>query len=207
MLQLNNKLITCVSGTAPKVRTIKNLLTEGANINYNTKEGYTPLMLAAKGKHDRIVEYLLKQGANPFLKNHEHNSASELMSSNLSTYTILKDHELLYATMNNDLTTVIASINSGAWVNFQGAGDYTALMIAVEQNSIEMVEYLLLQGANLLLTRTDGQTVFQMTKDTAIIDLLETANNLNLDISENQVLTITPEKRKLHAQRRNHTLF
>jgi ankyrin repeat protein len=53
----------------PQARKLKALLNSGANIDYQDTEGYTALMLAADSQNDRIAEYLLKQGANPLLKN------------------------------------------------------------------------------------------------------------------------------------------
>ncbi|KTC84356.1 ankyrin repeat domain-containing protein [Legionella drozanskii] len=177
--------IDAVNTAFPKIRNLKKLLIEGANINFQTAEnGTTALMMAVEGHHDRIVEYLLAQGANPLLKNHGNKIASELISRHSTIYPILKDFELLFATMNNDLPTIKSIITDGALVNFQGMGGYTALMIAVEQNYQEIVEYFLHQGADLLITRTDGQTAFGLTTDSEILLLLEWAKNLSNEIQQ-----------------------
>lgn len=176
---LNNKLIKMVSNATPKVRPIKKILVEGANINHQTSKGETALMHATINQHTRIVEYLLKQGANPLLQNINNKIASELVPSCSYTYTILKNYELLFATRNNDLTRIKTLINSKGIIDFQEPNGYTALMIAVEQNQKDIISYLLSQGACLLLTRADGQGVFNLATDSETTSLLQ--NSLDLD--------------------------
>lgn len=181
--EYNNRLIDVAKSEYPTVRQFKKLLFKGANLNYQTAEhGYNALMFLVKAHHDRMVEYLLRQGANPLLKNHENKIASNLISPDSSIYPILKDFELLFATTDNDLSTVKLIIAEGALVNFQGIYGYTSLMIAVEQNLVEMVELLLAEGADLSLTCMDGQNVFDLVTDSHILCLLKEANNLGKGI-------------------------
>lgn len=56
---------------------------------------------------------------------------------------------------------------------------YTALLIAVEQSSIKIVELLLSLGADLTLTRQDGQSVFDLVTDESVFELLDNANVLD----------------------------
>lgn len=170
-------LLSYVDQFDAKVRGISKLLDTYADINYQDEEdGYTALMLAVNNQNDQIAEYLLNEGANPFLRNKVDKIASDLASRSSPLFTILKGYELLYAVFNIDLITIKALLKSGADINFTGLGGYTPLLIAVEQNSIEMVDFLLSQNADLTIIRKDGQSVFDLVTDEYILELLEKAN-------------------------------
>jgi ankyrin repeat protein len=139
-------------------------------------------MTAVKGQHDRIVEYLLKQGADPFVQDHENRIASELVSQHNTIYPIVKDFELLFAVLNNNLVTTETVIAEGALVNFRGVGGYTSLMVAAEQNYPEMVELLILHGADPTLTLANGQNAINLTADSRVFNLLEEAQNWGKEI-------------------------
>jgi ankyrin repeat protein len=53
------------------------LLKAGANINARTKDGASPLMLAAQSAKLRLVNFLLENGANPKLKDNKGQTAYE----------------------------------------------------------------------------------------------------------------------------------
>lgn len=196
---LNNKLINLASEVLPQVRPIKKLLAEGADINHQTMEGYTPLMCAAMKGVDRVVEYLLKQGANPLLINTDNKIASELILPHSSIYFILKNYELLFATINDDLSMVTSLIETGAMIDFQGTCGYSALMIAVIHNQIEIVEYLLSQGSNLLLTCENNQNAFELATNRTIKNILENRHNLQLSTDNN--------RKPLTVSEKNHSNF
>ena len=178
-IQSNTRLINAIDTLIPRVRDIKKLLTEGANINHKTINGHTPLMIASAKQHDRIVDYLLRQGADPLIKNKEHKIASELISSDASTYLILKDFELISAVLTDNVPAAKALISIGALVNTHGVYGYTPLMIAAEKNNAAMVDFLLLQGADPNLTLKNGQKAFDLTYDKTIHHLLQPEKNEN----------------------------
>jgi ankyrin repeat protein len=177
-----SELIEIAKSPFPKVRCIKKTLESGTDINFQNEQGYTALMYAVEEQHDRIVEYLLGQGADPLLKNHCCKIASDLVSPYSSLYPILKDFELLFATKNNELHAVKMIIEAGALVNFQGPKGYSALMIAVEQKSQALIEYLLSIGADLEQTQTEGRTVFDLVSDLEILNMLKNAITTNAPI-------------------------
>lgn len=173
---INQRLIETIQDLVPKIRFLKSVLTEGADINYQDIEnGFTPLMYAVKGQHDRIAEYLLRQGANPLIKNHENKIASLLISPTDTIYPTLKDFELLFAVLNNDLLIAETAIMDGALINFKGVDGSNGLMIAVEKNLEEMVEFLLIQGADPTVNHANGQNLFDLTTNETIRYLLEDA--------------------------------
>ncbi|HHF7349551.1 TPA: ankyrin repeat domain-containing protein [Legionella feeleii] len=178
---LNIRLFREARSVIPSVRQLKQLLVLGADINYqNAENGYTALMFAVAGFHDRIVEYLLQQGANPLIKNHNHKIASELIPSSCSVYPILKDYELLFATSFNEVATVKRILDEGALVNYQDADGNTPLMIAVKRNLVEMVELLFHQGADLSLVNKDGQNSFDLASGEKMVSLLNHLQGLDL---------------------------
>ena len=163
-----------------KAREIKKLLNRNADINYQAEDdGYTALMIAIDAQNDRIAEYLLNQGANPLIKNKNNEIASDLVSRGSPLFVIIKGYELLYTIFNVELTTIKSLLKAGADINFQGLGGYSPLLIAVEQSLVELVEFLLLNGADLTLTRKDGLGVFDLVSDESILELLNRENTID----------------------------
>ncbi|MBA2710759.1 MAG: ankyrin repeat domain-containing protein [Tatlockia sp.] len=143
-------LLDEISKDLPELSKIERYISEGADINYQSEEdGYTALMLAVDRDDEPLVNYLLQQGANPLIHNHHKEKASEIALSHSPIYQLLKNHELLAAAASHDIPTIQAALDSGADVNFQGQGGYTALIIAVEESCIEIVEFLIKQGADI----------------------------------------------------------
>ncbi|KTD26229.1 ankyrin repeat domain-containing protein [Legionella maceachernii] len=195
----NHKLIEIVTGIYPQVRPLKKILLEGADINYqDSAAGYTPLMFLVVNHHDRIAEYLLYQGANPLIKNYESKLASELISPIDTVFPMLKDFELLFAVLDNEFSAAENALAGGALINCRNRRSYTPLMIAVEQNQEEMVEFLLLQGATPSLTLANGQYLTDLTCNPLILDLLEEAKHWG---EEMQVNIKKPTNRFFTAQR------
>ncbi len=187
----SSELVKEVKTIAPKSRQIKRLLLCGADINCQLPgSGYTPLMIAIENQQDRIAEYLLRQGADPLLKNSQKKMASQLIPSTALIYPILKDYELLFATRENDFETVESVISAGALVNFQGPGGYTSLMIAAEMNNIELVEFFLSLGADMSLTDANGLIAFHLAKNATIGSLLKNIESVRKE-AENSVVKIS----------------
>lgn len=81
---------------------------------------------------------------------------------------LLKEEQLLIATLNNDIDQVKTILETDINVNFQEPDGYTALLIAVERSNLELVELLLVHGADLSLKRHDGWSVFELSSDSLI---------------------------------------
>ena len=68
ILRNNKALLMKASQTSTQERDIKQLLADGANINYQDEEnGYTPLIIAVQHNATEVVKCLLLQGADPTL--------------------------------------------------------------------------------------------------------------------------------------------
>lgn len=64
-----------------KTKQIPGLITAGANIDAIDERGWTALMYAASRNEVETVEFLLKYGASPVLKNNENQTAAEIAQS------------------------------------------------------------------------------------------------------------------------------
>jgi hypothetical protein len=93
--------------------------------------GQTPLMAAARGNDEKIVEYLLKQGANP-------NLTSPLGFS-----------PLLLAAEKGNFEIVKSLVYAQADVNYHGFKGYTPLMLAARHGHLGVTQYLLENGADI----------------------------------------------------------
>ncbi|HHF7349552.1 TPA: ankyrin repeat domain-containing protein [Legionella feeleii] len=181
---------------------IDELLDSGADINYQNSKGFTALMLAVDAGNERIAEYLLRNGANPLLRNKRGCTARQLASQHSGLSHILKAYELITATMNADLPAIKALLRTdNSIIDFQGPGGYSALLIAVEQNMTEVVNYLLAQGASLEITSEKGEGVFELVNSEEIMKLLQLEENTDEQDKEQF------EKPASKAVERKHDFF
>lgn len=168
---LNKELIEEVKKYDASTSKIKELLWEGAEIDYPCPEdGSTALMFATELQNERIVDCLLKQGANPLVTNFWGEIASDLIPSNSSIYARLKKREkecrfeflpkkdkysLLLQEYICEPIVKMQKIDEflalGADVNYQRLDGSTALIIAADDQNERVVEYLLRNGANPFL--------------------------------------------------------
>ena len=150
-----------------KIEEIAELIHEGVDIDYQPNPSdNTPLMLAIDCQNERVAEYLLNKGANPFIKNKMGDTARNLLQRESPLNNTIKGFELIYATMNNDLEAVKVLVNNDDnIINFQGQGGYTALLIAVEQGNIQITEFLLAHNPNVSATCDDGRGLEELATD------------------------------------------
>ena len=126
-------------------------------------------MIAVDVQNERIVEYLLNQGANPLVRNRFGELASDLASRHTKIFQTLKGFELLSATVEDDLYLVRALIQADPTIiDFRGVGGYTALLIAVEQSNEEIVAFLLENGADFNIINDNGDGVLTLACEESI---------------------------------------
>ena len=126
-------------GGNPEV--IELMLSHVPSIDSITKEGLTPLMIAALNDKLQAVKYLLEQGADPSLQNNKGWSA--LHSASLDG-----NPEVIELILNH-----VPNIDS-----ITKEGD-TPLLIAARNDKLQAVKYLLQQGADPSLQDHDGWNV------------------------------------------------
>ena len=150
-------------GDDVRIKRIDDLLASGSDINYQDSAGFSPLMYAVDSNNERIAEYVLNCGANPFLKNKSGNTAKTLTSRNLGIYKIIKGYELLAHTSAGNLSGIKSLLNAdNSIIDFQRRDGYTPLLIATELGLTEIVDYLLSRRPNLEITLNDGKGIFDL---------------------------------------------
>jgi uncharacterized protein len=118
---------------------VKVALSRKANPNAKNKHGTPVLVIAALGKHLKIVKLLLKynadvEGREPYLINSERNDF----------YT----SPLMAAASNGQIEMVQLLLRKGANVNISLDEGVTAIDVAIEKNHADVVKLLLESGAN-----------------------------------------------------------
>ena len=123
-------------GGNPEV--IELMLGHVPNIDSITKEGSTPLMIAARNDKLQAVKYLLKQGADPSLQNND--------GWNLLHFASLGGNPEVIELMLGHVPNIDSITKEGS----------TPLMIAARNDKLQAVKYLLKQGADPSLQDNDG---------------------------------------------------
>ena len=114
---------------------IETLLSSGLDIDSRGNDGTTPLMVAAAKGEEKTVDLLLSKGADPYLKN-------------------FIGRNLLHAAAEGGNTSIVKSMLS-CGINIDSKDDEssaTPLIIAVKENHVEVMKYLLQKGADISLT-------------------------------------------------------
>ncbi|WP_100637936.1 ankyrin repeat domain-containing protein [Marinobacter salexigens] len=129
---------------------VSKLTTSGAPLNTLTGNG-TPLMAAVRAKADRVVWYLLSQGANPDLAERDQVTP------------------LIVASGQGDRRLTRLLLSAGAKVNAEDLQGYTPVMRAAEAGQLSVVKILLTAGANVNVSQ-NGESLLMKVVSTG--DLL-----------------------------------
>jgi ankyrin repeat protein len=110
----------------------KVLVDAGANINFKSKERYTPLFFAVQYNRKPIVEYLVSKGVKIDEKNGQ-----------------LEHTAMIKACEDGSLDIVKVLVDAGANINLKSKGEFSPLLYAVENKRKPIVEYLVSKGVNI----------------------------------------------------------
>ena len=151
---------------------------EGIDINYQSKSGYSALMVAAAAANVEIVRILLERGCDPNLKNiygftaliiaaeKGHTNVVEALLSNKNVLVDATDLHggtaLSFAAEMNHVDIVTMLIDRGSDVNKQNDRGYTACMWAVKKGNVDVIKSFLTSGYNLEIQNSIGRTVLHM---------------------------------------------
>lgn len=148
----------------------KVLLENSIDIEHKNKQGETALFIALKNNEPQIIDYLLAQGANPNIIDHNGNSVLHAIHSiELAKKLLAKDAKVNHRNQagNTPLHTVHSLalaklfIDAGAKLNQQNKAGQTPLIHAIIQSTPEkniIAEYLIEQGADVRLKDQWGET-------------------------------------------------
>ena len=121
------------------------LLNHGADINAPMNGKYTPLMMACRSQHVRLVNFLLQQGANVHLKDKDGKTALHFACQSLS-----------WKPASCDLLNCLTE--NGADINALRKDNVTPLMVASINGNVDQITFLIKRGANVHLQDKNGDT-------------------------------------------------
>ena len=121
------------------------LLNHGADINAPMNGKYTPLMIACRSQHVRLVNFLLHQGANVHLKDKYGKTALHFACESLS-----------WKPASCDLLNCLTE--NGADINALRKDNVTPLMVASSCGDVDQITFLIKRGANVHLQDKNGDT-------------------------------------------------
>ncbi|XP_073228590.1 uncharacterized protein [Porites lutea] len=170
-------LVAAVNGN---VKILSSLLENGADINAVSEGLYTPLMMAVRYKHTDAVEFLMDEGADANLQDK-------------NGYTALHYVAIYWGSFD---ATHLRCFNNRSDFNIQGADNRSPLMRAVNCHNLNVVNYLLQNGAYLDLEDRCGQRCLQFLVDVSLktsceilSSLIRSGADINARINEmNQTL-------------------
>lgn len=149
---------------------VAKLLASGASPDTTNRQGYTPLMIAARTKNTNLAQLLLEAGANLDIRNKYGESAIMLASyyglTDMVKQLYIKGakinhsgwNPLLYAASNGHARTLQLLLSGGAEINSTSDNGTTSLMMAVRGGHLETVELLLNNGADPDIRNESGES-------------------------------------------------
>ena len=154
------------------VKTVQALLEKGADVNHQSKDGFTALSWASRVGGAAVVQILLENGAQVDLQDKDGWTA------------------LMMASREGHAAVVQALVEKGANVDLQMKDGVTALMTASQKGHKAIVRMLLAHGADLNIQNNNGNTALALTKTQAIAQLLKEAetSSVRAEPGDNEAL-------------------
>uniref|UniRef100_A0A1A9VK18 ANK_REP_REGION domain-containing protein n=1 Tax=Glossina austeni TaxID=7395 RepID=A0A1A9VK18_GLOAU len=183
---------------------VTRLISSGANVNVQDKDGRTPLHLAAANGHTKIVSALIKrEGINVYAEDNKNNAPLDLARQNdyKEVVKVLeqaqKDIEALCSVVKNgnaqEVETLLQELlkrllddlpSIGANVNIVGEDGKTPLHLAVLLNKTEMVKILIDYSKNVNIVDEDGKTPLHLAAANdhkEVVEVLLKAEGINVN--------------------------
>ncbi|XP_077963839.1 ankyrin repeat domain-containing protein 29 isoform X2 [Gasterosteus aculeatus] len=152
---------------------VKQLIMQGADINYQRETGSSALFFASQQGHDDVVKLLFEFGASTEFQTKDGGGAltaasqyghakvvETLLKNGANVHDQLHDGAtpLFLAAQGGHVTVIRQLLSSGAKVNQSREDGTTALWMAAQMGHDEAVKVLLLRGADRDADRHDGST-------------------------------------------------
>jgi ankyrin repeat protein len=142
------------------------LISRGADVNFRGKDGRTPLIWAA-GNSFESTKILLENGADVNARGNDGMTAFIQSTFGILSKKVSTDVMDLLLEYGADVNSALISKNAAGW---------TALHFAAINGDISLVEYLILQGANVNHTSDGGSTALSLARQEkyeALVSLLK----------------------------------
>ena len=152
-------LVAAVNGN---VKILSSLLETGADINAVSEGLYTPLMMAVRYKHIDAVKFLMNQGADANLQDKKGYTALHYVAVYCRSFDAIH----------------LRCFNNRSDFTIRDADNYTPLMRAVMCLNLDVVNYLLQNGAYLDLEDRCGQRCLQFLVDDGLKTSCEILSSL-----------------------------
>nr|XP_034329711.1 fibronectin type 3 and ankyrin repeat domains 1 protein isoform X1 [Crassostrea gigas] len=136
-------MLACFAGQFDAVKLLRS---HGARYDDYDRGGSTPIHWAVDGGNVRLIEWIIKDGADVNLRDHSHG------------WTPL----IRCASVNGNRNVALTLLVCGAQVNVQDKDGKTALMVAIINGHQELVELLLQKNADITVKNLYGKTAYEM---------------------------------------------
>lgn len=136
-------MLACFAGQFDAVKLLRS---HGARYDDYDRGGSTPIHWAVDGGNVRLIEWIVKDGADVNLRDHSHG------------WTPL----IRCASVNGNRNVALTLLVCGALVNVQDKDGKTALMVAIINGHQELVELLLQKNADITVKNLYGKTAYEM---------------------------------------------
>ncbi|XP_022288625.2 fibronectin type 3 and ankyrin repeat domains 1 protein-like isoform X1 [Crassostrea virginica] len=136
-------MLACFAGQFDAVKLLR---ANGAKYDDYDRGGSTPIHWAVDGGNTRLIEWIIKDGADVNLKDHSHG------------WTPL----IRCASVNGNRNVALTLLVCGAEVNIQDKDGKTALMVAIINGHQDLVELLLQKNADITVKNLFGKTAYDM---------------------------------------------
>jgi ankyrin repeat protein len=178
------------------------LLEHGANIEAKLYEGTTPLLRAIIEGHLETATLLLKKGADANVTLNglttlqlamigsgfaNKNSNPEIVKLLLQYK--LESHQIHLAACFGDIQKIEECLKDGTKIDEKDTANFTALHYAVSGGHVDVVKFLLSNGANVNVKSINGWTPLRFTLTAKMAELL-IANGADVNISDNKGQTV-----------------
>ena len=180
---LLNIIVRQSSSNKESIEIIRQLISNGADINSKNYEGNTPLhisMLTTPYNMD-IIELLIKSGSN-------------INAQNNSIMT-----PLMFASIDGEADCMKLLLDMDANINIQNLWGATALYIAVQSRNIKSVKLLLEAGSDINIKTYAGKTPYDAAKNPDIVKLLTEPINVRCVYAKNSLTTNDLINIKIHS--------
>lgn len=170
------------------LRTVRYLITKGANLNLQGNDGKTALHLAAASHDVEIFSTMIKSGAKPSVADYvgkvpldyvsgTHKGQFETIVAQIEPD---KNNMLFLFVEKGSIKPVSQLIEQGVDVNIRDKNGDTPLMIAVRKNDSTMVNLLLNKGASTIVMNNTGEHALGIAQKNNNIELAKVIDTVSI---------------------------